>query len=264
MPYSRPVRWTAAASLVLIALFFVGVAAHSENPDALWNFVHKDCVPNQLAHGDPKPCVEVALKDGVDRGYAVFKDRNGPAQFLLIPTQRITGIESPALLEAGAVSYFADAWEARHYVEKMLGRAMPIDTLSLAVNSVLARTQNQLHIHIDCIRADVRKILMAERATIGDRWMPLGEPIDGHPFQAMRVLGTTLAGHDPFRLLADGVPGAAADMGQRTLVVVGMVFDGPAPGFVILENKVDLLHGDFAAGARLQDHACTQDYLGMN
>jgi CDP-diacylglycerol pyrophosphatase len=43
-------------------------------------------------------------------------------------------------------------------------------------------------------------------------------------------------------------------------VVAGMAFDGSAPGFVILEDKVDLLHGDFAAGARLQDHACALDY----
>lgn len=262
MPYPRAARGTAAASLTVAALLLLAFAAHSDNPDALWNIVHGQCVPNQLAHSDPKPCVEVALKDGADRGYAVFKDRTGPAQLLLMPTKRITGIESPLLLAAGAANYFAEAWAARHYVEKLLRHAMPIDTLSLAVNSVLARTQDQLHIHIDCIRADVRKTLMAERATIGDRWMPLREPIDGHPYLAMRIMGAALAGHDLFRLLADGVPGAAADMGQRTLVVVGMSFAGMAPGFVILEDKVDLLHGDFAAGARLQDHACAQDYSG--
>jgi CDP-diacylglycerol pyrophosphatase len=261
MGVSDAVRSIAAVAALIVALALLPSAATSAfDPDALWKIVDGQCVPDQLEHGDPKPCAEVALKDGAERGYAVLKDRNGPAQFLLIPTKRITGIESPALLASGAVNYFAAAWEARHFTEKALGRAMPIDTLSLAVNSILARTQNQLHVHIDCIRADVRKTLMAARATIGDRWVPLNQQIDGHPYLAMRVMGAALDGHDPFRLLADGVPGAAADMGQRTLVVIGMTFESQAPGFVILEDRVDLLHGDFAAGARLQDHACTLDY----
>jgi CDP-diacylglycerol pyrophosphatase len=250
----------AVAALAVTLLLLPTAAARAFDPNALWKIVDGQCVPNQLEHADPKPCAEVALKDGPDKGYAVLKDRNGPAQFLLIPTQRITGIESPALLAPGGVNYFAAAWQARRFAEKALGHAMPIDTVSLAVNSVLARTQNQLHVHIDCVRADVRKTLLAERAKIGDHWVSLDEPIGGYPYQAMRVMGDTLDGHNPFKLLADGVPGAAADMAHRTLAVVGMMFDGRAPGFVILEDKVDLLHGDFGAGARLQDHACTQDY----
>jgi CDP-diacylglycerol pyrophosphatase len=249
-------RWVAAASLLWAALSCPTNSAQAFDPNALWKIVNGQCVPNQQKHGDPAPCAAVDLRAGAGRGYAILKDRNGKTQFLLIPTARITGIESPALRSADAPNYFADAWGARLYVEKALGRAMPRGTLSLAVNSVLARTQNQLHIHIDCIGADVRQRLNAERATIGDRWMPLGAPIGGHPYWAMRVLGTTLAGHNPFKLLADGVPDAAADMAHRTLVVVGMSFDDDVPGFAILEDRVDLLHADFAAGARLQDHAC--------
>ena len=245
---------------ILVFALLPSAAMSAFDPDALWKIVNGQCVPNQVEHGDPKPCAEVALKDGAERGYAVLKDRNGPSQFLLIPTRRITGIESPALLEADAVNYFAAAWQARRFTEKALGHAMPTDTVSLAVNSVLARTQNQLHVHIDCVRADVRKALIAQRAKIGDRWGSLDEPIGGYPYQAMRVIGPTLDGYNPFKLLAEGVPGAAADMAHRTLVVVGMMFDDATPGFVILEDKVDLLHGDFGAGARLQDHACAQDY----
>jgi CDP-diacylglycerol pyrophosphatase len=257
MPHSRTARWTAAGLLTAAGLCVAAVAARSEDPDALWKIVHDRCVPNQQQHGDPAPCAAVDIKNGLDTGYAVLKDRNGATQFLLIPTQRIVGIESPALLAPDAPNYFADAWEARHYVEKALGRPAPAEDLSLAVNSILARTQHQLHIHIDCIDADVRRVLDAERSNIGEHWAPLGQPIGGHPYLAMRVTGTTLDGHNPFKLLADGVPGAGADMTQRTLVVVGMMFDGAVPGFVILTDHIDLLHADFAAGARLQDHACT-------
>lgn len=251
----RPLQFVTVAAALAAALALPS-AALAFNPNALWNIVHEECVPNQLAHGDPKPCVQVDLKGGADQGYAVLKDRIGSSQFLLIPTKRIVGIEDPALLLPDAVNYFADAWQARSFVEKALGRAMPIDALSLAVNSILARTQNQLHIHIDCIRPDVRATLAAAGATIGEHWTPLAGGIDGHPYLAMRVLGANLDGHNPFKLLADGVPGAAADMRQRTLAVVGTQFEGRGPGFVILEDRTDLLHADFAAGARLQDRAC--------
>ena len=45
-------------------------------------------------------------------------------------------------------------------------------------------------------------------------------------------------------------------MGQHTLVVVGMVFGGRVPGFIILDDHADLAHGDWASGEELQDHGC--------
>jgi CDP-diacylglycerol pyrophosphatase len=246
----------AAAAAVALGLLLPSLAAQAYDPNALWKIVHGQCVANQLAHGDPKPCAAVDLKNGAERGYAVLKDLHGATQYLLIPTQRIVGIESPALLAPDAENYFADAWDARGFVEKALGHALPSDVLSLAVNSKLARTQNQLHIHIDCIRPDVRATLLKLRAGIGDAWAPLAEPVGGYGYSAMRVMGATLAGHDPFKLLAEGVPGARGDMQLRTLAVIGMRFDGDAPGFVILQDRADLLHLDFGAGARLQDHDC--------
>jgi CDP-diacylglycerol pyrophosphatase len=244
-----------APCVVAGGVLLLSVAARAFDPNALWNIVHGECVPNQLARADPKPCVEVDLKNGVERGYAVIKDIRGTTQYLLMPTQRIVGIESPALLAPDAENYFADAWNARGFVEKAVGRALPIDTLSLAVNSVLARTQNQLHIHIDCLLPDVRATLIRQRASIGASWAPLAEPVGGFGYWAMRVMGPVL-GDNPFKLLAQGVPGARADMKLRTLVVAGMRFEGDAPGFVILQDRADLLHFNFAAGARLQDHDC--------
>jgi CDP-diacylglycerol pyrophosphatase len=239
-----------------VALLLPSLAAQAYDPNALWKIVHGECVPNQLERRDPKPCAEVNLQNGVEHGYAVLKDRHGATQYLLIPTQRIVGIESPELLAPDAPNYFAAAWNARGFVEKALGHALPIDVISLAVNSKLARTQNQLHIHIDCIRPDVRATLIKLRAGIGHAWAPLAEPVGGYGYWAMRVMGASLAGPDPVRLLADGVAGARDDMQLHTLVVVGMRFESDAPGFVILQDRADLLHFDFGAGARLQDHDC--------
>ncbi len=255
MAVSLPTRSMAVAAGLVIALFAAVVAAQAD-PNALWNIVHGQCVPDERQHGDPKPCAEVELGSGLAGGYAVLKDIRGATQYLLIPTRQIGGIESRALLEPHAANYFADAWRARHLVDKVLGHSMPRDTLSLAINSELARSQNQLHIHIDCVRADVRDALRRERAAIGRSWKPLPVSLAGHRYSAMRITGRSLAGHDPFKLLARGVPGAAADMGQHTLVVVGMQYAHSGPGFVILDDHADPGHGDDAGGEELQDHTC--------
>ena len=185
-----------------------------------------------------------------------MKDFIGATQFLLIPTKKIRGIESRSVRARGATNYFAEAWKARGLTEKALGRAMPSDTMSLAVNSEFGRTQNQLHIHIDCIRADVRKALHSQRSKITGRWASLNKPLVGHHYMAMRIVGRTLVGHNPFKLLARGIPGARMDMGRHTLVVVGVALARGVPGFVILDSHAGPVHGDNASGEELQDHRC--------
>ena len=246
------VRLIAVALGLLVGLLSRDAAAQASNPNVLWQIVHDKCVPDEEQHGDPKPCAEVNLAGG----YAVLKDIKGATQFLLIATALVGGIEDRSLLAPFARNYFADAWQVRSFVEKALGHTMPRDTLSLAINSASGRTQDQFHIHIDCIRADVRDALLRERRNIGWRWTLLKTPLAGHHYRAIRVTGPTLLGHNPFKLLAWGVPGARADMGQHTLVVVGMVFGGRVPGFIILDDHADKAHGDWGSGEELQDHAC--------
>jgi CDP-diacylglycerol pyrophosphatase len=256
MPTMPSRGWIAVTSALFIAFLFHGPAARAD-PNALWNIVHGQCVPDWQQHRVLKPpCVAVDLKGGVAGGIAVIKDQRGQTQFLLLPTQRITGIESGALLALHATNYFADAWRERRLVEKALRHAMPRDTLSLAINSELARSQNQLHIHIDCVRADIRDELRRERPEIGFRWKPLPVLLAGHRYRAMRVSGSTLAGHNPFKLLAWGGSGARADMGHHTLVVAGTQYAHHGAGFVILDDRADPAHGDNAGGEELQDHDC--------
>ena len=241
------------ASAVISVILGVSSCTSGENPDALWMLVSTQCVPNQLQHGDPKPCASVDLNDG----YVILKDRRGLTQYLLIPTMRVSGIESAYLLAPGAPNYFADAWRERGYVERAAGRALPRPAISLAINSAEGRSQNQLHIHIDCIRADVQEVLGRELSMIADAWAPLSEPlVAGHHYRAIRVLGDTLDGTNPFILLADGVPGARTAMGQQSLVVVGAEFASGRPGFIILNSEVDPSSGDNGSGEELQNHDC--------
>jgi CDP-diacylglycerol pyrophosphatase len=113
-----------------------------------------------------------------------------------------------------------------------------------------------LHIHIDCIRGDVKASLEAHKAAITSVWEPFPEPLAGHSYRAIRVDGDYLGEINPFRLLADSDPKIASDMGDQTLVVVGMNFGPDQPGFVVLTDHADAASGDRASGEELQDHAC--------
>jgi CDP-diacylglycerol pyrophosphatase len=239
----------------LIALLALSRAAQAD-PDALWKIVNEKCVPNWREYGEAKPCAMVDSGVNSQGGYAVLKDLVGDTQYLLIPTAKVTGIEDAQLLAPAAPNYFADAWAERHFVTDAAKRELPRDMLSLAVNSIYGRSQNQLHIHLDCVAPAVRAAIAENIAAIADRWGPFAVPLAGHRYSAIRIAGDNLGAFDPFRSLADYVPGAREAMANQTLVAVGAVFEGGAPGFVILADHADLATADSGAGEELQDHSC--------
>ncbi|HLH90319.1 MAG TPA: CDP-diacylglycerol diphosphatase [Xanthobacteraceae bacterium] len=239
----------AALALAVIALGLM--PARAADPDALWKIVSGQCVPNQQQHRNAAPCAEVDLTGGVERGHVVLKDLVGNTQFLVIPTARVTGIEDPALLAANAPNYWAPAWGARFYVFARAHQELPRDAIGLAVNSMQGRSQNQLHIHVDCVRPDLRRYLLRHARRIGPRWGDLGEAVNGHRYLAMRVPNRDLAGLDPFEVLARNIPAARQHMGNWTLVVVGL-----PRGFVLLAGHVNPATNDPGSGEELLDHDC--------
>ncbi|HEV2264497.1 MAG TPA: CDP-diacylglycerol diphosphatase [Stellaceae bacterium] len=242
-------RWLVIGALSVALV--VSAARADADPLALWRIVHDECVPNQIDRHDPSPCALVDLAGS----YVVLKDRVGATQFLVLPTARITGIESAALLSPRVPDYMQDAWAARRFVQAQASGPLTRADLSLAVNSIFGRSQNQLHIHVDCLRADVRDTLARHRAAIGDTWQPFPVALAGHDYIARRLVIPDLEGVNPFRTLADQVPEARANMGAYTLVVAGATFAGK-PGFIVLADRADPARGDFAKGESLQDHAC--------
>ena len=247
-----------AAGLIIVgALVFIAAERRlADHSNRLWQIVHEGCVPDQQQHGNPAPCAVVHIQDGVDRGYVVLKDLVGATQYLLLPTTFVSGIESPDLLLPNTQNYFAAAWRERGYVERAARRALSRDAISLAVNAMLNRSQNHLHIHMDCVRVDVQSTLQRLLGGIGDDWAVLPEPLAGHSYRARRILGENLSDSNPFVLLADGIPGARAAMGAQTLTVVGAQFGDEKLGFVALNARVDLATGTFIRGEELQDHSC--------
>jgi CDP-diacylglycerol pyrophosphatase len=240
----------------MLGLVLAPAASHAADPSALWKIVSGKCIPHEETERDPSPCSVVDLAQGAEKGYVVLKDIVGVAQFLLIPTARISGIEDPAILAPDATNYWDAAWQARYFVDERLHTSLPRDAVSLAINSSVGRSQNQLHIHIDCLRPDVHAAIGANLNRIEAVWTPFPVPLAGQMYRSIRINQETLDGVDPFRILAANDPAAMGDMGMHTLVVVGETFADGTRGFVILDNHADLAAGDRASGEDLQDHSC--------
>ena len=195
------------------------------------------------AEHDPAPCLRVTPD------YAVLADRKGGAHLLLIPTRSLSGIESPLLTEPGIPNYFAFAWEERDRLAVLAGRPLPRGVIGLAVNPVHARSQDQLHIHIECLRPDVaRDLTRAGVAAPLRRGGWIQATVAGASFAILRLAGDDLRRYRPFVLLAEHVRAVGGSMEDYTLLLAGMRYDDD-PGFL-------LLAGTSRAAELLLDSSC--------
>ncbi len=235
-----------AAGMAVTALLLLTAGAPIDPArDRLRMIVQQQCLPLWLREHRADPCVSVNVgsADGsaIDSGYAILHDRKGGAHFLLISTRSITGIESPELEEPEAPNYFDAAWRARELLASFLGHAVPRAAVGMALNSIRARSQDQLHIHIECLGRGIFTALVQNAQRIRPSW---GEIVlDGWTYQALRIDGRELGARNPVQLLATGVAADRARIGAFTVLVAGMQYaDGP--GFVVLAS-------DSAPGAEL-------------
>ncbi len=223
-------RGTAVLALGVGAVLTGAGANPLTDPDSLWKIVHGNCVPTQQSRGSPGECQLVDLADR----FVILKDLRGNTRFLLIPTDRITGIESPLLLQPGAVNYWRAAWEARRYVEERAGRRLARDMTGLAINS-RRRSQNQLHIHIDCVQPDLRAALREHAAEISDQWSQQPLWLAGHRYYATRLVGDPPSA-DPFKRLAQRLSDPGSEMGSQSLALIGADFADGRSGFYLLDS----------------------------
>jgi len=140
--------------------------------DALRQIVQNQCVVNWSRRQDPAPCERVYLADSKTNrsGYAVLADAKGGAHYLLIPVQTMTGLDGNELLDPDTPNYFAEAWRAHDLIDKFVGHQVPRSAIGLVVNKAQARSQDQFHIHIECLRQDAFDSLRAAAEQLTDHW----------------------------------------------------------------------------------------------
>jgi CDP-diacylglycerol pyrophosphatase len=241
-------KWVLVAFLILAVTGFAAFHFLEKDPNSLWHIVHDGCVREQQLHGRPTPCAAVNLAEG----WAVFKDDTHKTQVLLVPTKRVTGIEDPQIVVADAPNYWKAAWNARTYVEQRARHKLQHDEIALAINSKEARTQNQLHIHVDCIRSDVHDQLGLAQPHISNSWSDI--MVKGQAYRVRTLNPEALRADNVFTLVLKQLsPGE--EMDQETVVVAGIILPWNREGFDVLAGR-DRIGGNNGSGEDLEDHDC--------
>ncbi|HWE99564.1 MAG TPA: CDP-diacylglycerol diphosphatase [Caulobacteraceae bacterium] len=247
----RPALLALLAGVLCAGLSACASPLGRDDPRALWRIVHGLCVRDERLLHIPAPCLAVNLKGG----WAVVKDPKEKSHLLLVPTHRVTGVEDPALQKPDSPNYWQAAWEQRGRFERLVGKPVPRDGIGLAVNSLYGRTQDQLHIHLDCVKAPMAQAIGWQLKWIGPAWAPLkGHVLAG--FYGRRLYGEDFGDRDPFKLIVRGLPEARLRMAGETLAAIGVTFPDGKPGFVLLAHAAQLDANDAAAAEGLLDHGC--------
>ena len=247
-------RLRIALALGLMVLLANPLQALDLPRGTLWRVV-QTCVLNQTVTGSPFPCLAVDLAGGT----AVLRAPFRQTHVVTMPTARVTGVEDAALWRTGQPNYFAAAWQARRFVEAELKRPVDRTDLGLAVNSRLTRSQDQLHVHVDCIaaraRAAVAKALPSLR---DDAWTPDAVQVYGQRYAGRIVPGATLVGTDVFGLAGE-VPAIKAHHARATIAVLGVTLPDGKPGFVLLAGESNPRRASLQSTAEdLLDHSCAR------
>ncbi|MGD0635825.1 MAG: CDP-diacylglycerol diphosphatase [Beijerinckiaceae bacterium] len=197
--------------------------------------------------GLPLPCLKIDRAQGA----AVIRAPYDTTRIIVVPTRKITGVESPVLLRNDAPNLWPYAWSNRDSVVAAASRPLAWSDIGMAVNSSAKRTQDQLHIHVDCVDARLKRALRAHPPR-RDGWFDLDLGPWADRYRAKRLDAAGLD-RNIFKLIADELPGTKTRMGDQTIAVVGFGAETGDHGFVVLEK------GGGGGAEELLDHECLAD-----
>jgi CDP-diacylglycerol pyrophosphatase len=250
MPPGGFVRRPVLFSLLLTLGFSASAVARDLSRDALWQVV-RACVTAQATFSIALPCLEVTPDKGdTAPGVAVMRSPWSRTHVLVVPTRPVIGIEAPVLQTAPAETYWQAAIAARRFVVSATRDRIRADQVGLAVNAKSSRTQDQLHIHVDCARADVLSALRTHDREFTGEWRLLHFWVDGTRFFGLRLSADEMNEANLFARLMR-LPGYRKDLAS---VAVAVFSAGAAPrgeSFYVLATW-----GPGSQAERLLDHAC--------
>lgn len=153
---------------------------------ALWQVVRTCAIAAQTV-GVPFPCEQVTLASDDAPGSAIIKSPLYKSEFLLMPLEAAAGVESPAVRGNDSSLLWQRAWETRSMVEARLGRDLPRTSVALVVNSGIARSQDQFHIHVDCVAPSVERKLALYGPKEEGRWQLFRQTLMGQRYWVKAV-----------------------------------------------------------------------------
>lgn len=221
--------------MIVIAVVAAGIGywkLTGEESDTLRKIVLEECLPNQQQNQNPSPCAEVKP----NAGYVVLKDLNGPLQYLLMPTYRINGTESPLLTDPSTPNFFWLARQARDFMSKNTASRFPIARF-LWRSTPAPGVRKTIFIFISLVF-----VLMC-----ANNWIKIWrtsaaagchcQVVCAGMNTARRVTESELVQRSPFMMLAEEVPEAREHMGSYGLAMVRQSDNS----FVLLATQRNLL-----------------------
>src|SRR4029078_2239279 len=110
-------------------------------------------------------------------------------------------------------------------------------------------SQDQLHLHLDCLKPAVRAAVQRHAPLFTARWTPLKVPLEGARYYGLKVPASQADGFNPFASLA-GLPGARRDLRATSLAAISAPANDSG-GFYLLAY-----HGRRSPVEKLLDPTC--------
>ncbi|MGP1958190.1 MAG: CDP-diacylglycerol diphosphatase [Arsenophonus sp.] len=219
------------------------------NNDKLWKNINQKCISKFINSKLELPCIKINKQ----YRYVIYKDIKGILHHLFIPLDKISGIESPFLQRKNTENYFILAWKNRELFIKLLNKPFNEKFLSLAINSKYGRTQEQLHIHLACLKHQVFLKIKKNEDIITNNWKPLNEKINNHQYLAIKVSWLDINKTSPFIYLKKYVKKHNDDIAYYGLA---MIPSNQKNEFILLAIRSKFLHFNFGSAGEIQDYQC--------
>ncbi len=243
---SKKARFTLLVVGASVAGITTATAFDVKDRAALWYVVNDLCRPMQQSLNLPIPC----LKVDTARGFAVIRAPGDETQILIVPMTKIDGIESSVVLQDRMPNLWQFAWNERNRVAASAPRPLGWNDIGMAINSRRGRTQDQLHIHVDCVDPRLKRALTSRTDRLSSKWSTL----DLRPWAAryrIKHIDPEGINQNIFKLIADEIPGARSRMALQSIGVIGSIDPNGAHGFTVLVNS------DGGHAEELLDHTCS-------
>ena len=200
--------------------------AEGFNSNKLWEVVKKYCVETKTP--DHVQCLTE------NKNFVVFKSNQIPPHYLLIPTLTVTGIESPEMWRSGYPAYFSEAWRQRYIAAAQFGNKP--EQVGIAINSACNRSQNQLHVHMNCIKPSVTQELENIKWKINEKkWIKI-KINSQQNYYAKRMPGADI----PNNLMQDflkSYPSAAHHPDRQSFFATSMHYGSLGERAVVLRSE---------------------------
>ncbi|MCJ2049352.1 CDP-diacylglycerol diphosphatase [Methylobacterium sp. J-070] len=233
----------------LVAFSMPAAAGPDPSRDVLWAAL-KTCVLAKRVANRTFPCLSVDLGDKDRPGSAVLRAPGEPTHIVVMPTDTVAGLEAPVLRGSSGIAYWRAALAARPFVSDAPAGKLPTEAIGLAVNSAQGRSQDQLHIHLDCLKPSVLKAVRAHARQVRRTWSRFPVPLAGDRYFALRVPEAEAEFFNPFAALHT-LPGGRPDLHQTSFAALATPPGDPEPGFLVLAYRVP-----GASAEDVMDHSC--------